>query len=187
MQIENIDIKQLKPYQNNPRKNDRAIDKVAESIKLFGFKIPVILDRNDVIVCGHTRVKAAEKLGIKIIPCIYANDLTDEQIQAFRLIDNKTSEYAQWDFEKLELEWNEDIDDMLKSFDFDIGNVGEYDFAELEINDNGLDIRKKTSGGGGTKRKIPLSEEEYNKLNERIDSYAVENGVVFGFIRSLLQ
>ena len=186
MKLEIINIQAIKPYENNPRKNERAIEKVVESIRLFGFKNPVILDKNNVIVCGHTRVKAAEKLGITTIPCIYADDLTDEQIKAFRLIDNKTAEYAQWDFEKLELEWNEDIDDMLKAFDFNIGNIAEYDFAEMEINENGLEVKKKTKQSGG-KRKIPLTEEEYNVLNQQIDDYIGENGVVFGFIRSLLK
>lgn len=140
MQIENIDIKQLKPYQNNPRKNDKAIDKVAESIKLFGFRIPVILDKNDVIICGHTRIKAAEKLGIKIIPCIYADDLTDEQIKAFRLIDNKTSEYAQWDFEKLDLEIKENnLFDFLDGFNLDF-DMGKLSFDELE---KGIELKEK--------------------------------------------
>ena len=119
MKIENININDIKPYENNPRNNDTAVEKVAESIRLFGFKNPVILDKNNVIVCGHARVKAAEKLGIKTIPCIYADDLTDEQTKAFRLIDNKTAEYAQWDFEKLELEIKEfNLTGMTDGFDF---------------------------------------------------------------------
>ena len=186
MKLEIINIQAIKPYENNPRKNERAVEKVAESIRLFGFKNPVILDKNNVIVCGHTRVKAAEKLGIIDIPCLYADDLTEDEIKAFRLIDNKTSEYSQWDFDKLGLEWNEDIADMLEGFDFNIGNVDDYSFAEMDINENGLEVKKKAKQGGG-KRKIPLTEEEYNALNKHIDDYIGENGVVFGFIRSLLK
>lgn len=111
----------LKDYENNPRNNDAAVDKVAESIKEFGFKNPIIVDKNNVIVCGHTRKKAAEKLGIDVVPCIIADDLTEDQIKAFRLVDNKTAEYAEWDFSKLEEE--------LKNIEMDLSN---YDFSELE-------------------------------------------------------
>lgn len=135
MTIQNIDIHKIIPYKNNPRKNDNAVDKVAESIQLFGFKNPIIIDKNNVIVCGHTRVKAAVKLELKTVPCIYADDLTDEQVKAFRLIDNKTAEYAEWDFEKLSIELenlNENIDFDLSDFDFNIQNMEFPSFNELE-------------------------------------------------------
>lgn len=90
-------IGELKPYENNPRHNDMAVDAVAVSIQQFGFKNPVIIDKDGVIVAGHTRYKAAKKLGITDIPCISADDLSDEQIKAFRLADNKTAELAEWD------------------------------------------------------------------------------------------
>ena len=90
-------IDELKPYENNPRKNDGAVSKVAASIREFGFKVPIVIDRNDVIVCGHTRYKAAVDLGLQSVPCIVADDLTDEQIKAFRLADNKVSEFSVWD------------------------------------------------------------------------------------------
>jgi ParB-like chromosome segregation protein Spo0J len=80
------DIKSIKPYERNPRKNDSAVDSVAESIKQFGFKVPVVIDKDGTIVCGHTRYKAAKKLGIDEIPCIVADDLTEEQITAYRHI-----------------------------------------------------------------------------------------------------
>lgn len=85
---------EIKPYENNPRKNDDAVDAVAASIKEFGFKVPIVIDSNGVIVAGHTRYKAAKKLKLKTVPCIEANDLTDDQIKAFRLADNKVSELA---------------------------------------------------------------------------------------------
>lgn len=97
-------IEELKEYENNPRHNDGAVDAVAESIKQFGFKVPIVIDTDGVIIAGHTRRKAAEKLGLKTVPCIVADDLTPEQIKAFRLADNKTGELASWDFEKLEEE-----------------------------------------------------------------------------------
>ena len=104
MNIKEIAIASLREYENNPRNNDSAVDAVAESIREFGFKVPIVIDGNNMIVCGHTRVKAAKKLGIETIPCIIANDLTPEQIKAFRLADNKTGELAGWDFAKLEEE-----------------------------------------------------------------------------------
>lgn len=119
MDIIEMSVDALIPYENNPRRNDKAVDKVALSISAFGFKVPIIIDADDVIVAGHTRLKAAKKLGLKTVPCIRADDLTDEQIKAFRLADNKVSEFAEWDEEKLlaELEELENIDMSLYGFD----------------------------------------------------------------------
>ena len=116
------DIDQLIPYENNPRNNDRAVEAVAASIKNFGFKIPVVIDKDDVVVCGHTRIKSAKRLGMKKVPCIIADDLTEEQIRAFRLADNKTGEIAEWDFEKLEEELRA-LDDI---------DMGQFGFDQLQ-------------------------------------------------------
>ena len=97
-------IDELREYENNPRHNDAAVAAVAESIKQFGFKVPIVIDTDGVIIAGHTRRKAALQLGLEVVPCIVADDLTPEQIKAFRLADNKTGELASWDFEKLEEE-----------------------------------------------------------------------------------
>lgn len=120
--------KELIPYANNPRENDGAVDAVAASIKEFGFKVPVIIDKDNVIVAGHTRIKAAGKLGIDKVPCIIADDLSEEKIKAFRLADNKVGELAQWDFSKLEEELKElsemDLDFQMDEFGFsEIGGV----------------------------------------------------------------
>lgn len=119
MQIVEKGIKDIKPYEKNPRKNDSAVDAVANSISQFGFKVPVVIDKDNVIVCGHTRYKAAKKLGLDKVPCVVADDLTDEQIKAYRLADNKVSELAEWDFNILgeELEGIFDID--MTDFGFD--------------------------------------------------------------------
>lgn len=100
------------PYANNPRDNSNAIDKVAESIREFGFKVPIVIDKDNVIVAGHTRVAAAKLLGMTEVPAVMADDLTDEQIKAYRIADNSTAELAGWDFGKLdkELESIQDID-----------------------------------------------------------------------------
>lgn len=104
MNIREISTARLKEYENNPRNNDLAVEKVKYSIERFGFLFPVVVDMNYVIVCGHTRVRACRELGIQSIPCIIADELTEEQISFFRLVDNKTSEYSDWDFEKLKSE-----------------------------------------------------------------------------------
>lgn len=119
MQIVNRKISDLTPYEKNPRKNDAAVQYVANSIKEFGFKVPVVIDREGVIVAGHTRLKAAKKLKLEEVPCIIADDLTDEQIKAFRLADNKVSEFASWDAELLDEEI-QDINDIdMSDFGFD--------------------------------------------------------------------
>lgn len=123
------DIKEIKPYENNPRKNSNAIDLVANSIKHFGFRVPIILDKNNVIVAGHTRLKASEKLGLKQVPCIIADDLTEEQIKAYRLADNKVAEESYWDYDLLDLEL-EDIKDLkMDLFGFEDNEI-EWDSVE---------------------------------------------------------
>lgn len=104
MQIEYKKLSELNPYKNNPRKNDQAVDAVANSIREFGFKVPVVIGKNGEIIAGHTRYKSAKKLKLKEIPCIIADDLTEEQIKAFRLADNKVGELADWDLDMLDIE-----------------------------------------------------------------------------------
>lgn len=99
-------VDELIAYENNPRKNESAVESVANSIKEFGFKVPVIITSENIIVAGHTRIKACKKLGINEVPCIIADDLSADQIKAFRLADNRASELADWDLEKLKLEFD---------------------------------------------------------------------------------
>lgn len=119
MNIIDVEIEKLIPYVNNPRINDNAVDFVAASIKEFGFKQPIVIDKDNVIVAGHTRLKAAKKLGLKKVPCLMADDLTDQQIKAFRLADNKVSEFAVWDLEKLDIELEEISDLEMIDFGFE--------------------------------------------------------------------
>ncbi len=146
MEIESIKIEDLKPYENNPRHNDEAVEGVKESIKQFGFKIPIVIDKNNVIVCGHTRYKASLELGLKELPCIKADDLTDEQIKAFRIADNKVSEVAEWDDEKLQLEL-EDISIDMSSFGIELDSIDEFDVEDGSIlsNDNFENERERTN------------------------------------------
>lgn len=120
MKIVNKKIDDLIPYENNPRNNDDAVEFVANSIKEFGFKVPIIIDKNNVIVAGHTRYKASQKLGLETVPCVVADDLTEEQIKAFRLADNKTAEIATWDYDLLEKELADLVDFDMSDFGFDI-------------------------------------------------------------------
>ena len=130
MEIITKKIEEVIPYEKNPRKNDDAIDYVAKSIKEFGFKVPIIIDKDNVIVTGHTRLKAAKKLKLKEVPCILADDLTEEQIKAFRLADNKVGEYAEWDFDLLDEELDDILNIDMEEFGFDID---EEDEEETEI------------------------------------------------------
>lgn len=123
MTVQNIPLDDIKPYENNPRKNDQAVDAVAKSIEQFGFKVPLVIDAENVIVCGHTRYKAAQKLHLESVPCIVADDLTPAQIKAFRLVDNKTAELATWDEELLRVEL-----ESLHELDFEIPLSGFEDF-----------------------------------------------------------
>lgn len=121
-------VDSLIPYANNPRLNDNAVDAVAASIKEFGFKVPIVVDGENVIINGHTRLKAAHKLGLKQVPVIVADDLTPAQVKAFRLADNKTSELAEWDMGKLDIELDGigEIDMTDFGFDIEIDDIEEY-------------------------------------------------------------
>ena len=124
--IENMKLNEIIQYENNPRNNDSAVDKVAESIKEFGFKVPIIVDKDNIIIAGHTRYKAAIKLGLEIVPVIKADDLTEQQVKAFRIMDNKSSEFATWNYEALLKEM-----ESLKLDDYNLDLTG-FDLSELE-------------------------------------------------------
>ena len=154
MEIIEKTLKELIPYANNPRKNDKAVDAVAESIKEFGFKVPCVIDSRGVVVCGHTRIKAARKLGMKAVPCVVADDLTEEQLRAFRLADNRTAEIAEWDLPMLaaELQAIDDVD-MAR-----LGFVAKTDAAEEFFNRERND-RSKQEGN-----------DEYNAFVEKFEA-----------------
>lgn len=118
MQIVYKNVGDLVRYENNPRDNVAAIPYVAESIKEFGFKVPIVIDRNNVIIAGHTRLEAAITLNMEEVPCIVADDLTDEQVAALRLVDNKTHEFSKWDAEMLNIELESIMDIDMEKFGF---------------------------------------------------------------------
>jgi len=138
IQITYVPTSECIPYSNNPRRNDRAVDIVVKSISENGFKVPIILDKDNVIIAGHTRLKAAKKLGLNEVPVIWAEDLTEAQAKAFRIMDNKTTELADWDQNLLrdELKWLEDadFDATLTGFDFkEIGEIFDVKTTEDKI------------------------------------------------------
>lgn len=124
-EIEIRDIGSIRPYEQNPRVNDGAVDAVAASLKEFGFRQPIVVDGDGIIICGHTRHKAAVKLGLSKVPVHVARDLTPEQIRAYRIADNKTSDLSDWNYGILQIELSE-----LQEAGFDLGSIG-FDEDEL--------------------------------------------------------
>lgn len=144
MNIIEKNINELKEYTNNPRNNDEAVEPVANSIKEFGFKVPIIIDKDNVIIAGHTRLKAAKKLKLKTVPCIIADDLNEEQIKAFRLADNKVSEIATWDLDLLNIELDNILNIDMEMFDFNLSIEEIPDELERDIETNEKFIIKIT-------------------------------------------
>ena len=136
MNVIMMNLSDLTPYDKNPRKNDDAVKYVKASIKEFGFKIPIIIDKDNVIIAGHTRYKASKELNIKDVPCIVADDLTDEQIKAFRLADNKVGEVATWDDDLLNEELNDIFEIDMSLFDFEDDLEPNFDELEREVEEN---------------------------------------------------
>lgn len=144
-------VEELIPYVNNPRNNKDAIDKVASSIKNFGFKVPLVIDSQNEVITGHTRLLASKKLGIEEVPVIVADDLSEAQIKAFRIADNKVSEYAEWDMDLLKIEL-EELEEM--NFDYDFGFYlgddidDELDLSGFDDDDDEDDHDSSTDNSG---------------------------------------
>ena len=163
MQIINMKLSEIHPYEKNPRFNDDAVASVANSIQKFGFRSPIVVDKDHIIICGHTRFKAAQSLGLDEVPVVIAADLTPEQVQAYRIADNKTAEIAEWNYELLPLEIKE-----LQEANFDLSLLG-FDTEELDkllngeqentISDGETDadaVPEVGRGGQQTRRNLPV-------------------------------
>jgi len=157
MLVQEKNIKDIHPYEKNPRINEKAAYGVAESIKAYGFKVPLVITENGEIVCGHTRYKAAKILGLKKVPCIVADDLTPAQAKAFRLADNKTSDLSIWDNRLLldELEYIAGLEEDLFT-GFDLGDLFDHTLDEAENriikdNENGIMYEAKFCSEDKTK------------------------------------
>lgn len=155
LKIEYKPIKDLKPYKNNPRNNDGAVEIVKKSIEEYGFKVPVIIDKNNEIIAGHTRIKAAKELGLEQVPTIQVSDLTPEQIKAFRIMDNKSQEFSFWDEEKLIDEFGQmgdeiintgftenEITFLLEKFQVEEEKIISTGYEDTEVNENKYNIQK---------------------------------------------
>ena len=123
MQIQSMKIDEVKPYPNNPRDNDDGVEAVANSIKEFGWQQPIVVDKDNVIIVGHTRYKAAKKLGMDKVPVVVASNLSDEQVRAYRLADNKTSDLTDWDMDLL---------------DDELGNISDIDMSDFGFEDEDI-------------------------------------------------
>ena len=133
LQIEMWTLDRVRPYENNPRNNDKAVDAVAASIKEFGFAQPIVVDSDSVIIVGHTRLKAAQKLGLERVPVVVASHLTPEQVRAYRIADNKTAEIAEWNYDLLPIELS-----ALQEANYDLGLLG-FNAEELaKLMDTGV-------------------------------------------------
>ena len=170
MEIVYKKVNDIKEYEENARKNSSGVSKVAESIREFGFLQPIVLDKNNVILAGHTRLKAALKLGMEEVPCITHN-LSEDDARLARIIDNKSHEYATWDVEKLHKELNTINLDVKTTF-FTPGKDRTY------YKDNKCIIFGKTL--------IPITEDEYNRLKVIYERYLKEHSTYFGFINYLI-
>jgi len=177
VQVENWQIEDIKPYANNPRNNDDAVESTANSIKEFGWQQPIVVDKNGVIIVGHTRLKAAKKLKLKQVPVTVADNLTDEQVKAYRLADNKTGELAGWDFDLLnnELENIDNID--MSDFGFDSEDIDIDDLFEDSENEE----KPKANTLAWPDRSIEISDEEVAIL-ERLYSNWQNGGQTKTFV-----
>lgn len=138
MDVKLIPLDQIHPYEKNPRKNDDAVDKVAASIREFGFRQPIVVDADHVIIAGHTRLEASKRLGLTDVPVVVADDLSEEQVRAYRLADNKTAEFSGWDFDLLNGELFEINDIDMAAFGFDM-NAFADGLVEAEDDDYDMD------------------------------------------------
>lgn len=174
MQIINKKIDELVPYVNNPRFNDDAVEYVAKSIKEFGFKVPIVIDKNNEIVAGHTRYKASIELGLEEVPCIVADDLSEEQIKAFRLADNKVSEKAEWNFELLEEELAQINDIKMNEFGFILEELEEV-VEDLEnLYTTKINIPSYEVSGDEPSIDEMIDESKVNKLIEEINRLNID-------------
>ena len=131
-EIQNMKLTEIHPYEKNPRLNDDSVDAVANSIRDFGFRAPIIVDKDRTIIAGHTRYKAAKKLGLKTVPVIIAEDMTPEQVEAYRIADNSAGSKSDWDLDLLS-DILQDIDFDMADYGLDLDVVSTYEDGQTEI------------------------------------------------------
>lgn len=163
--IREAPLDEIHPYEDNPRVNDGAVDSVAASIREFGWRQPIVVDRNGVIVIGHTRLKAAQKLGLKTAPVHVADNLSDEKIKALRLADNKTAELATWDYGLLDAELAALTDAGIDMAEFGFAELAMELDASLAENDVTLDHQAEDNASGVYVAQFNLPVEQKGAVN----------------------
>lgn len=172
MKVIDVSIEKLKPYERNPRKNEKAVEPVANSIRAFGFKSPIVVDKDYVVINGHTRLKAAKSLGLKTVPVIIADDLTPEEAKALRLADNRTAEIAEWDFNALDGELGD-----LEDFGIDMSGFGFDDMEDLpSADDYGTSFTLPSGEKSDIRQFTIYLHDEQAALFEACVDYINENG-----------
>lgn len=199
MNIEQKSVKDIIPYTNNPRINDEAVAVVVDSIKEFGFQVPIIVDTNNIIIAGHTRWQAAKKLGLDTVPTIVAKDLSEAKAKAFRIMDNKSSEKARWDLEKLVVEFDdlESLDCNMEALGFDLIEIEKLRL-DFESPDDGLyesedddDLPPFDRGERGSTGNPYTEEPDSKKLGAPVIQYTIvfnnedEQAIWYGYLRHL--
>lgn len=187
MDVISMAISDIKPYPNNPRKNDDAVTATANSIKEFGWQQPIIVDKDNIIIAGHTRYKAAKQLNMDKVPVVVAKNLSKEQVKAYRLADNKTGEIADWDSEFLEDELANIIDFDMEDFGFeqiknDV-NIDDifFDDEEQQKKDNALYLKWEN-------KKVVVSQDTLLFLNNKLNEYKnAETNKEIDFVQWLLK
>jgi len=191
MKIVERKLDDIRPYENNPRMNEAAVSAVAESISRFGIRQPIVVDGEGVIICGHTRLLAAKKLGMETFPVHVAKDMTPDKVKAYRILDNRTAELSSWDFSKLREEIGELglSDEDMELLKIDVGSWPEIevpDFETLHV-DTDLAAGSRASMISIGKHRIPITDAEYDALIAAMEEYAEGAGTNFGFARWLLE
>lgn len=187
MDVISMAISDIKPYPNNPRKNDDAVTATANSIKEFGWQQPIIVDKDNIIIAGHTRYKAAKQLNMDQVPVVVAKNLSKEQVKAYRLADNKTGEIAVWDYEFLDDELANIIDFDMEDFGFeqiknDV-NIDDifFDDEEQQKKDNALYLKWEN-------KKVVVSQDTLLFLNNKLNEYKnAETNKEIDFVQWLLK
>lgn len=166
-----VDINVLIPYEKNPRKNEKSVDLVATSISEYGFKQPIVIDKDNVVVAGHTRLLAAKKLGLKEVPVIKASDLTKAQVKGYRLMDNKSSDFSEWDEDLLNQELKE-----LKEQGFDITTAGfeEEEYNHLNFEEIGHKDKEDVKDNEPTMKIIFKNKDDFKLLEDDLKSLIKE-------------
>lgn len=184
MRVKEVPIGDVRPYEDNPRDNEGAVSAVAASIREFGFQQPIVVDADGTVIAGHTRLKAAQALGMKTVPVVVASGLTPEQVAAYRLADNKTGELASWDAELLA----EQLDGI------SVLDMGQFGFTDADFPGEMAAIDADEVGGLESRlfyletdgKKWPITEAESGMLKRAMGRWVESEGLTYGFVSSLL-